>query len=301
MPVLPITSKLTHLPYLAASAVVTRLGVVGARLFVDHPANNKTDFYSREEKYNAFFERLDVELFGTIGYNLAIHLTMDAVAKLQESRLEIPAARGLHANVDIDRQLRNAFLDCYAGKAIKGKRPGNTQLIYRAIFGDANRSSLKAAWKIILNEHGYKGIPRKEAITAAFSKVDPFIKALDKRCSGTWAAGIIMGALFGGVLLQWFNDNVYAKHVVPVLNRAMGITSDSEHHWREKARTEERSKPIMVAMPELVAATQSSLALQPAPTSPQTHHTLSSTEYTPLTLSGHNSPSAFALTTGGQA
>lgn len=83
---LPITAKLIPLPgnliYLAEVAVLTRLATGVMRVLENRPSKQKDTDISEAQKKQSMVERFFVEICGTMGYMLCLHLGQDLVDKL---------------------------------------------------------------------------------------------------------------------------------------------------------------------------------------------------------------------------
>ncbi|WP_373531986.1 hypothetical protein [Vampirovibrio sp.] len=84
----PITTKLLPLPgnlvYLAEVAVLTRLATGVMRVLENRPSKQSDPHISEAQKKQSMAERFFVEIFGTMGYMLCLHLGQDLVDKLAD-------------------------------------------------------------------------------------------------------------------------------------------------------------------------------------------------------------------------
>lgn len=211
------TSK--NMLYLASSAVLTRLGVAGARVWQSEPSKNHNPDYSEAEKYSALWERFFVEIFGTIGYMVAIHSGMDLFANFTEQKLKIPEFKygrdklpgfGDKKTEALFNQINQAIRDVY-GESENG-------VIKRSIFEGASRKKLFGRLKEL-------GIDLENSVIKkqVLNKLDHYIMKVNRHCAYTCGAGILLGALFGGVVIQFANDRIFAPYVVPFINKILGI------------------------------------------------------------------------------
>lgn len=206
--------------YLASSAVLTRLGIAGVRVWQNEPSKNHNPEYSKVDKYSALWERIFVEFIGTGGYMLTIHAGMDVFANFIEQKLKLPLFKKGRDKLPgfSDKQtqatfhkVNRALKDVY-GESERG-------IIKRSIFDGASRKrlfdQLKKAHVDVENP-----IIQKHVV----NKLDDYIMKLNKHCAYTWGVGILLGALFGGVVIQFVNDRIFAPYVVPFINNVLGIS-----------------------------------------------------------------------------
>jgi hypothetical protein len=221
---LPITAKLNPLTpanwlYMAKSAVLTRLSIALMRTWQNAPSKNNNPLASPLEKHQSLWERFFVEILGTTGYMLAMHVGQDLMAKVLERTEALNPNKLLEGMVGLSNAESTFLKDMvheHFGETANG-------IISRSLYNKANGASfLKALEKSPL---GSAFINNSQFIKT----LDGFLHQLNKCSSGTLLAGIAGGVLFGGVIVQFVNDRFFGPVVEPALARLFGLDNGSGH------------------------------------------------------------------------
>lgn len=229
---LPITAKILpyqrNLTYLATTAVITRMGIAGMRVWENRPANNDDPALTPNQKRQGLLERFFVEVPGTLLFTvLPLHLGQDLAAKFFEnvsSRLKIPqiqqadkAATGLkNDEIGTINQALSEVFGQYNAQANTHELT-TSNLIYRRLFGQpkpmkkgnpgetkvvmANLAALKARLGDELYAKAKIALPNLEK---------GFAMALNRSTCWSILGGVLMSATCGGWLTQRLNDGTVA-------------------------------------------------------------------------------------------
>ena len=230
---LPITAKLApsrgNLAYLITSATIARLGVAVIRVEENAPSKNTDDRSTPNQKRLAMMERFFVEIPGTLLFTLIpLHLGQDLAAKAFErfsKKLAIPYFHDLESlPAGLQRheaeRINQAIVHVFGAHDASGKAiltPNG--LIARMLFGEnipipgektaskPQTTQVKARLSTLKSELG-------EALYQKATKALPTLEAFGLRLnrSSCWSilGGIVLSALFGGVVTQRLNDNVFS-------------------------------------------------------------------------------------------
>lgn len=247
---LPITSKLwpraSNLLYLAEVAVLTRLATGVARVLENRPSRQKDPNVTEGQKKQAMTERFFVEIFGTMGYMICLHLGQDVVDKISNrfdrSRNLLrdieqgvfsanegfgQAAKELGVDVRVlESRLRDSVKNTY----------GDTghNLIARSLYGeeDAKGAVTKANMVTVKNKlkASLEKPVQEKTMDEAFKKIVNEVKPLKKlaqRSNYLAIAGILTGvatsAVVGGTVTQWLNDRMVAPTAKKFFARKKGM------------------------------------------------------------------------------
>ncbi len=226
--------KSENLLYLASSAVITRLTVAGIRVWENQPEKNNNPEYNKVDKFSTLWERIFIEIFGTVGYMITMHVAWDMMANLYERNLKLPLMEtagkiksfvGMTEaeSLDIAQKVNKALKEVY-GESEKG-----VGLIDRAIFGPSPNK--QATRKNLLNAFERLNIKNPEVIKEimgelkASGTIENFISELNKKCTKTMIVGVLLGAIFGGVVIQYVNDRLFSPYFVPFVNKILGVSN----------------------------------------------------------------------------
>ncbi len=214
----PITAKLIPLPgnlvYLAEVAVLTRLATGVMRVLENRPSKQKDTNISEAQKKQSMVERFFVEICGTMGYMLCLHLGQDLVDKLadlSDRRQELDFLnqkdslfKGLEQNPefqatldtlnikikDLELRLRESAEDVFGQYSLSGKERPN-HMIFNTLYdhalpgsdstgsltGKANLVSVKNRLKDKLLE-GPNDLVKNPQLDEALSKIVNEVKPL---------------------------------------------------------------------------------------------------------------------------
>lgn len=209
----PITAKILpkpeNLKYLVAAAIAARFVTGIVRVFVD--ATDQNPNKTKIERANSTWERLFIEIFGTLGNVLTLHAGQDIAAWLLEKRQKLDPAllreqlKGLvpsHYHKAIEDAMKESF-----GEEPKG-------IIARVLYGDGHRVANIDTFRKNLN------LP--ELMPVLKESLNTFAKRLNHSASLALVAGIALSAFFGGIIVQLVNDYAFSK-IEPYLNRLVGL------------------------------------------------------------------------------
>ncbi len=223
--------------YLASSAVITRFAVAGIRVWENQPEKNKNPEYNRVDKYSSLWERTFIEPIGTAGYMMTMHAGMDAMAHYFERNIKRPlfdtTKEKVKAFAGMTQEESIKVLE-KANQAIKkiyGESPTGKGIIDRALFGPS--PALRATRKNLLTQLEKTGVDIRntailDRIMGSMKKpgtLEHFITDVNLKCAKTIGVGILLGAVFGGVVIQWVNDRVFSPYMVPFINKILGISN----------------------------------------------------------------------------
>ncbi|HEY9745168.1 MAG TPA: hypothetical protein V6C99_03005 [Oculatellaceae cyanobacterium] len=223
MRLFPITANLNPFSgarfwmYLIYSTALARLLTGFARVYQNRPSAQAPSL-SENEKRQACLERFFVEIIGTTGYLVSLHLGQDVIGKLMQPglkkefdallrKIDDSALSGL--NAEQARRVKNTLTTVYGD--------GSHNFIARYLYESFKTPDGKND-KVALNQ--VRGLLNDDALfTHVRSSVplDVFIGKLRHRAAGTVFGGIFASALFGGLVVQWMNDRVFA----PAVRRAI--------------------------------------------------------------------------------
>jgi len=217
--------RTSNLLYLLEIAAVTRLMIGGLRVVQNTPSSNKSNQLTEYQKRKSFFERCFIELFGTGGYMIMLHVGQDLMSKLFEAQtsyesplMKTPLSEMTRSDMNKVNQI---MLDVF-GRDREG-------IISRVLYGTNKHDPVTG--KIINEKATYSTLKNK--LAAVFDKdmmakleekflspkVEPYVRKLYRASSVSVLAGVIGGALFGGIVIQWLNDNIFSPLFVPTLVR----------------------------------------------------------------------------------
>lgn len=223
---LPITAKLNprvqaNWLYMAKSAVLTRLAIAGMRTWQNVPTKNKNPQSSPLEKYQSLWERFFIEILGTTGYMLAMHLGQDMMTKILEASPTLDPNKVTEGIVGLSHregQLLQDTVRTLYGENSKG-------IIARVLYGKANLANVyKTIEKAIEKDSAYSTLINNQTVRDALEK---FASKLNWRASLTLLAGIAAGVGFGGIVVQFVNDRFFGPVVEPFLARLFGLDNNS--------------------------------------------------------------------------
>lgn len=295
MPLLPITSQLNPLAgmrnviYLAEIAALTRLTTGVVRVVQNQPSKLQDPKLSMNQKRQAFWERVFVELFGTAGYIFFLHLGQDLASKVFEKKLKIPklstdnlVKQGIQLDTSQTIRASAAVQDVFGPhqeRAVKNESQG---LIHRVLYGQ----KVKNQGKTLIQRANLSTLHEKLG-TELFQKVrpmvEPFAKATNRAASLSILSGVVLSALYGGFVTQALND----RAIAPMLKRFM--------KWRygdDTLRKAPRPKPPVSPPARPAPVSQLQGIHRPASHGPPPGPALQPVSHSPLAPMG--SPSAFA-------
>lgn len=277
---LPITSKLNPLSqanwlYMAKSAVLTRLAIALMRTWQNLPNKNNNPQASPLEKHQSLWERFFIEILGTTGYMLAMHLGQDALAKVLESHPTLDPSRigdGIVGLSHPESQLLKDTIHQFFGEKSKG-------LISRTLYGKANLANV---FKALETSPMGASLMNNDQVRVSLEK---FITQLNWRASATLLAGIGAGVMFGGVIVQFVNDRIFGPVVEPFLARMFGLDDGKGGSHKVPAQPltdpmlpkgwvafdhQSQAYPPNSTPPHLSPLHKTASAINPAPTFPKT-------------------------------
>lgn len=206
---------------------LTRLGIGLLRIEENIPTANRKPKLTREQKYSALFERIFMEAVGVPFHLVSLYFPQDMAAKFLErsSYLAIPRAEQLKhlpkSTVDI---LNKAIRSAYAAKG--SKTP--TGIIAKQIYERGKLTSMFAAARhevAHVLRHDKKA--QETAISGLTKILMPFNQRVWMASAGTLSLGVLISAFLSGYAMQWLNDHVVSKKIIPVLLQKLGIASDT--------------------------------------------------------------------------
>jgi hypothetical protein len=215
----PITAKLspnkTNLPYLLQTAIITRLVVGAARISENSPKRNQTNEMTPEEKKKAFAERCFVEIFGTLGYILLLHLGQDLASHVLE-RINKPLIPTLRSKAieEIKQKKSDLPLDKFIAAYDEVIGTETKGLVGRIVHPH------KVSWSKDQISSTLRSLAaRMEIPFAEFMKRAP--EALRKdyhhKANRIFNIAIVFSVLFsatlGGFGIQWLNDNIINNYL----------------------------------------------------------------------------------------
>jgi hypothetical protein len=200
--VLPCTRRFVLQPdwtYLAESAILSRLSVSLARVWMNRPENIKDPRLNIDQKRQAFWERFMVEIFGTPAYMAVMHLTQDLTGLAMESLGILP--RHLRVPSIPSSQMARA-------NQILRDVTGEHGLWGRVIFQP--QQSSYTAYLARLQQAGLQPLTQHPAFLTA---AEAWFRKSKVATSFTILAGMLASAIFGGVGIQKLNDRWFAPHI----------------------------------------------------------------------------------------
>ncbi len=230
----PITAKLNPLAglhnvgYLLEIAVLTRVITSLVRVWQNKPSKINDPRLTPNQKRQALLERAFVELLGTLGYIISLHLGQDLFAKAFEKgwlgrKMSIPTiAENLPGLKAGEAAIANDAIKEVFGKNTNG-------LICRVLYGTAldkegksifHRATLSTLLKALQLRMG------EVSGESVFNHIRPAVERLTRpanlAASLTILGGIITSALLGGLVTQWVNDRIVAPFLSKTLTRIYG-------------------------------------------------------------------------------
>lgn len=238
---LPITAKLNpfggvrNLCYLLEAAVLTRFATSFVRIWQNKPDKLNDPRLSANQKRQALGERIFVELLGTMGYILSLHLGQDLVAKLLEWGRKIPEITRTDKLGADEVKIANEAIREVFGESSKG-------LISRIIYGHPvsrdGKTVVQKATLTSLREVLRHKLGNVKLGDALFDKVrdladgkgvknfiEKFTRSGNIAASMSILCGVAISALFGGLVTQWMNDRKWAPYLKKRLVRHFGDDS----------------------------------------------------------------------------
>lgn len=242
----PITAKLNafagmrNLAYLAEIAALTRMMTGVVRVLQNKPSKFKDPNLSQNQKRQAFLERFFVEIIGTSGYIFFLHLGQDLFAKLFEARAKLQklpylaaTTQGLTKN---EIALANEAIRDVYGPHSAGFRHEGQGLIYRVLYGDELQreaevtigDEVKKVTQSVVQKANLSTLHEKlgdelfAKVRQAAPHLDQFTRSINKAASVSVLGGVVLSALYGGVMTQWVNDRVIAPIFKKFLKKRYG-------------------------------------------------------------------------------
>jgi hypothetical protein len=214
---LPITRKLNplrreNLLYMAETAVLTRLSIALMRTWQNVPSKNNNPEASQLDKHKSLWERFFIEILGTSGYMLAMHLGQDLMAKWLETRTVLNPNKMLEGIEGLSIREMETLTD----KVHKVFGDSPKGIVSRVLYGKANLANL----------YRELGTSRLAENTIIRDAVEGYAKRLNRFGAYTLLAGIAAGVAFGGVVVQFVNDRFFGPVVEPFLARLFGLDRD---------------------------------------------------------------------------
>lgn len=217
--------KTENLLYLLEIAAVTRLLIGGLRVAQNSPSSYKTNDLTVFQKRKSFLERCFIELFGTGGYMIMLHFGQDMMSKLFEAQTSYAPPQMKTPLSEMTRpqmqKVNGIMLDVF-GRDREG-------IISRVLYGVNKHDPVTG--RIINQKATYSTL--KDKLGNVFDadmmakleekflapKVEPYVRKLYRASSVSVLAGVLGSALFGGIVIQWLNDNIFSPVCVPALVR----------------------------------------------------------------------------------
>ncbi len=215
---LPITSRLLDFREMLKAAIVTRFLIGLLRIEENIPTAKRKPQLSQEAKYTSFYERVFMEAFGVPFHVFNLYAFQDIFAKLfQDSFLKLPLNNLLNQNIPkpYRKTVENAMQEVYRS---------HKNLVARQVYGG------KLASGIPLNG-AFGAVKRKLVDELKDPKLaqglDNLLVKYQRRIAfssaGALALAVIISAYLSGYVLQWLNDNVVAKRVIPWVLKNTGV------------------------------------------------------------------------------
>ncbi|MDX2084661.1 MAG: hypothetical protein SFZ03_04660 [Candidatus Melainabacteria bacterium] len=242
-----------NLPYLLSSAIILRTLVGVARTLMDLPQINPKPNLPEEEKFGTFFERINMELVGTLGYMGVLHVCQDVSRWALE---HIPALRPQHFLDDLLSRYRERLPNA-AAVLTKGVDAAfgvqDAGILKRVVYDTPNifrtqgTHSLYAAQQFLQKQATHTGDTVWNLVKDDFVR---YQNRLMLPAFGMVLTGVAAAAYFGGYLMQLFNDRVVGQSIVPALNRLFGVPTKAQQGLEPEEPTAavgSRPAPAVVA------------------------------------------------------
>jgi hypothetical protein len=203
---LPFTRRLLLRPdisYLAQSAILSRLTVSGARIWMNRPAGIQKPGLSEMDKRQAFGERVMIEAAGTPIYMLLMHLVPDATAwtfdRVGWMRPQLKLPQLAPAERDTVHQ---------ALHAVTGRR---------YVLGKLLFEEKATTYGAVLEKLKPSGLADNPSVQRA---LEGWFRRSRLLASVSLLNGIVLGGIvFGGFVLQQFNDRLFAPWLAARLRK----------------------------------------------------------------------------------
>lgn len=247
----PITSRLLDPKEMLKAAIITRMGIAFLRLEENIPTEKRKPHLTREQKYASFFERVFMEPIGVLVQALCIYALQDPIARIIErSRyLRLPFVQNLNSEAlgklsKLQRKaIDGAIKEVYAPGNLKtAKNILASQIFDRdrvsAKVGEVTRTVAQRLGKVKTGD-----LPKE--VTQALSKLlMGYQRKLWWASAITLATGVISSAVLTGYVMQWANDNVVSKRIIPWVNRKLGISLTPGNSSPPQMRLPERNSNL---------------------------------------------------------
>lgn len=230
--VLPIASRMWNPGELIKAAVFTRIGIGLLRLEENIPTAKRKPHLTKEQKYASFFERVFMEVFGVGLQVFSIYSLQEPVSRLFESvgYLRSPSIKNLESSFarNLTREQKNAinkaFHNVYASSVSKHPKGIIAKQIFHKNSVIAKPGEVKRIIAKLLGFNDIKSLP-KHVLDASNRLIGGYHRKLWVASAVTLGTGVVASALLTGYLMQWLNDSVVAKKIIPWINQKIGISS----------------------------------------------------------------------------
>jgi hypothetical protein len=218
--VLPFTCELSPfsahgLFYWATSFMLTRTAIGATRIAADSPTfDNRTDV-SRREKQRNQLERIFIEVFGTWGTNLTLHLGQEVAAKVLEgTQKKLAPTALLKATKDLlnpeeHQQLKTAL--CSLFNKTETSLQETSHVLFQNTFKKAGIAKLAEA----LNLPHVLSSQNGRAVGVIARQAEHYFRPVNNMAILTTLFGVATGAYFSGTPIQWFNDRILRQKLGP--------------------------------------------------------------------------------------
>lgn len=230
---LPIMQQAFGVRQLLLTCALARMGTGLIRIGVNWHAARNNPRLSRQEKASSTLERVFMEGVGVPFHLSSLYFIQDVTAKLFERLgfLKRPTALGLSQLTAKQQQVINNVL---AKKIFPENTPKPHGVIAQQIYHPD--VFLKQAAEVkgeLAKALRVKTLPQQVA-----NNVEWLLKRYHTRLTmataGTIGAAVLVSAYLSGYFMQWMNDTVIARRVIPWILRVTGISAPSSQDQAER-------------------------------------------------------------------
>lgn len=220
----PIASRVVDVPTLLLTGVATRMVIGLARIERNRPSQNQNPNLTRQQKFTALFERIFIEAIGVPAQVISMYAFQEGMAKLFEASkfLKLPFIPQNVRLPEVEKKaLRHAIQSVYNPHHLQTSQG----MINKALYNGSEMKLLATRTRKAAAEALPAGSKlSQKAIQALNEALTHYHRRVAISSASALGVGVVASAVLTGYFMQWFNDQVVSKRIIPNLLGKLGIT-----------------------------------------------------------------------------
>lgn len=243
-----ITSQFARPTFLLSSAIATRVLIGVARIGVENPYADFKHPLTQREKWRGFLERCFIEGVGIPIHFLMTYMSQDPIGNVLERFFLKPPTLEKNAFGLAESQVK-PLNDAIKAVYLHGGKEYPRGVISQQIFKDLRPGKLYDKFSELKNLVEKLSPAAKDGV---MQHILNFEHKVNWFGAGTLFAGVVIGAVLSGYVLQWVNDKFVSPKILPWVMDTLGIPKDPEKKSPAKpveSAVQPSPEPIAAAYP----------------------------------------------------